>query len=159
MVFLLILLFSQVVLTVVVLKAEVLGVGFGDRLTFALRFGGALLLFWGGHLILYNCFALDGSSGLGNLQIVYRLCLHTLQVVIVLGLVGQVIFLSLGRTGFPSNNIRIIHFGFLFMFLGLTVLIRIQSMSLIVKMIFHWLTYCIMVQGLKVFKDIGVVSQ
>jgi hypothetical protein len=60
-----VLLLSEVVFTVVVLEAEVLGMGFRDGFAFAVGLWGGFLFFGGVHLVLIDDLALDGARDLG----------------------------------------------------------------------------------------------
>ena len=64
LVFLSILLFSKIVFTIVILKAEILSMSFWGRFAFTVGSGGAFLLFRGVYLVLDDVLAVFAVSGL-----------------------------------------------------------------------------------------------
>ncbi len=111
-IFLAILLIGEVVFAVVVLETEILGMIFRCGFAFTVRLWGGFVFFGRFHLVLVDNLTFDRTFDLGFLLFLTKSVLHAFEVLIVLWLVCEIVFLNLKRTWLPPYDISVILLGF-----------------------------------------------
>lgn len=111
-VFLAVLLIGEVVFAVIVLETEILSMIFRCGFAFAVRLWGGFVCFGRVHLVLVDDIAFDGAFDLEFWLFLTQSVLHAFEVLIVLCLVCEMVFLCFKRTWLPPYDISVIILGF-----------------------------------------------